>query len=167
MTRADEEQAAVDEIRENPIKVIRRLFGEGGRLMHPMFSHIGADDMPVIVEVQVSDYVYLTVNVWRCDSQSYRQVTCEAYYDAPSSGGTGWVLGILNHYDEVTCEESPRMVRDLAVGDATRQWGNMMNYYTNNRYADEEYAWFFPVGISNAEEFKGLLLHADTEWNKE
>lgn len=166
MTRADEEQAAVDEIRENPIKVIRRLFGEGGRLMHPMPIHIGADDMPVIAEVQVSDRVYLIVNVWRRDSQSYRQVTCEAYYDAPSDGGAGWKLGALSHYDEVTCEGTLRMVRDLAVGDATRQWTNMMNYYTNNRYADEEYAWFFPVGIENAEQFKGLVLHADTDWNK-
>lgn len=68
MTRADDEWAAVDEIRENPIKVIRRLFSEGGRLMHPMFIHIGAGDMPVIAEVEVSDRVYLTVNVWRRDS---------------------------------------------------------------------------------------------------
>jgi hypothetical protein len=166
MTRTDEEQAAVDEIRKNPIKVIRRLFGEGGRLMHPMFIHIGADDMPLIVEVKVSDYVYLIVNVWRRGSQSYRQVACEAYYDAPSSGGTGWVLGLVGHCGEVACEGSPEMVRDLAVGDATRQWAYMMNYYTNNRYVDESYAWFFPVGISNAEEFKGLLLHADTDWNK-
>ena len=166
MTRADDERAAVDEIRENPIKVIHRLFGEGGRLMHPMFIHIGAGDMPVIAEVEISDRVYLIVNVWRCDSQSYRQVTCEAYYDAPSDGGTGWVLGVVSHYGEVTCEVSPRMVRDLAVGDATRQWANMMSYYTNSRYADEECAWFFPMGIENAEQFKGLVLHADTDWNK-
>lgn len=165
MTRADDELAAVDEIRENPIKVIRRLFSEGGRLMHPMFIHIGAGDMPLIAEVEVSDRVYLIVNVWRRDSQSYRQVTCEAYYDAPSDGGTGWVLGLVGHCSEVTCEASPRMVRDLAVGDATRQWANMMNYYTNNRYSDEKYAWFFPVGISNAEEFRGLVLHADIDWN--
>lgn len=166
MTRVDEEQAAVDEIRENPIKVIRRLFGEGGRLMHPTFIHIGAGDMPVIAEVEVSDRVYLIVNVWRRDSQSYRQVTCEAYYDAPSDGGTGWMLGVVSHCDEVTCEASPEMVRDLAVGDATRQWANMMNYYTNNRYSDEEYAWFFPMGMENAEQFKGLVLHADTDWDK-
>ena len=110
MTRADDELAAVDEIRENPTKVIRRLFGEGGRLMHPMFIHIGAGDMPVIAEVEVSDRVYLIVNVWRRDSQSYRQVTCEAYYDAPSDGGTGWILGLVGHYGEVACEGSPEMV---------------------------------------------------------
>lgn len=54
----------------------------------------------------------------------------------------------------------------LEKGDATRQWANMMNYYTNSRYAGEEYAWFFPMGMVRAEQFKGLVLHADTDWSR-
>lgn len=166
MTRADEERAVVDEIRENPIKIIRSLFTEGGTFARATLTSVGVDKVPVIMEVEVSDRVYLTIVAWLCDSQSYRQVTYEAYYATSSNGGMAWKVDSYGSCIEVVYKGLQRAVDGLALGEAMQQWTNMMNYYTNNRYADEEYAWFFPVGISNAEEFKGLLLHADTEWSK-
>lgn len=57
------------------------------------------------------------------------------------------------------------MVRDLAVGDATHQWANMMNYYTNSRYADEKYAWFFPYGLYGLGEDSGMFMYATNRPN--
>lgn len=166
MTRADDERAIINEICENPINYVRNLFSEGGAFVDTFAAHIGVSDVPMIVEVEISDRVYLTINFWVCESHSYHQVTYEAATETSTSGETVWKLENRIHYAEVECEGSWPDVINRAAGDAMPQWANMMNYYTNSRYASEEYAWFFPMGIENAEQFKGLVLHADTDWNK-
>lgn len=166
MTRADDERAIINEICENPISYVRNLFSKGGAFGDTLAARIDVSDAPMIVEVEISNRVYLTIDLWACESHSYHQLTYEAATETSSGGETTWKLDAPTHYAEVECEGQRPDVINRAAGDAMRQWTNMMNYYTNSRYADEEYAWFFPMGIENAEEFKGLLLHADTDWNK-
>lgn len=166
MTRADDERAIINEIRENPITYVRKLFSEGGAFGDTLLARMGVGNMPLMLEAEISDRVYLTINAWVCESQSYHQAEYEARTETFTNGETTWKLGAQTHYAEVACGKPVARVEELAVGDATRQWANMMNYYTNSRYADEEYAWFFPMGTKRAERLKGLVLHADTDWNR-
>jgi hypothetical protein len=166
MTRADDERAIMNEICENPVNYVRTLFSEGGAFGDTFAARANVFDAPMMVEVEISDRVYLTIDFWVCESDSYHQATYEACTETSSSGETAWKLDAPTHYAEVECEGQWPNVINRAAGDAMLQWANMMNYYTNSRYADEEYAWFFPMGMENAEQFKGLVLHADTEWNR-
>lgn len=166
MTRADDERAIINEICENPINYVRNLFSEGGAFGDTFAARVNVSGAPMIVEVEISDRVYLTIDFWVCESDSYHQVTYEACTETSTSGETTWKLENSIHYGEEWCEGQRPDVINRAAGDAMVQWLNMMDYYTNSRYADEEYAWFFPMGMKNAEQFKGLVLHADTDWNK-
>lgn len=166
MTRADDERAIVNEICENPINYVRNLFSEGGAFGDTFAARIDVSKAPMIVEVEISDRVYLTIDFWVCESDSYHQATYEACTETSSGGETAWKLKNRIHYGEEECEGQRPDVINRAAGDAMVQWLNMMDYYTNSRYTDEEYAWFFPMGIERAEQFKGLVLHADTDWNK-
>lgn len=166
MTRADDERAIIDQIRKNPISYVRNLFSEGEAFGDTLAAHVDVSNAPMIAEAEISDHVYLTIDFWVCESHSYHQVTYEAATETSSGGETAWKLAAPTHYAEVECEGQWPNVINRAAGDAMLQWTNMMNYYTNSRYVDEEYAWFFPMGIDRAEQFKGLMLHADTDWNK-
>lgn len=117
MTRTDEERAIVDEIRENPIKAIRNLFSEGGRLGNTLLGLRGVDNVPLIVEVEVSDRVYLTINAWVCDLRLYRQVTYEAYYATSSNGEMAWKLDSSGSCVEIAYSGLQRAVDGLALGD--------------------------------------------------
>lgn len=166
MTRADDERAIINEICENPINYVRNLFSEGGAFGGTFAALIGVSDTPMIVEAEISDRVYLTIDFWACESDSYHQATYEACTETSSGGETAWKLKNRIHYRKKECEGQRPDVINRAAGDAMQQWTNMMGYYTNSRYTGEEYAWFFPMGIENAEQLKCLVLHADTDWNK-
>lgn len=120
----------------------------------------------MIVEVEISDRVYLTIDFWVCESDSYHQATYEACTETSSGGETVWKLQNRIHYGEEECEGQQPDVINRAAGDAMRQWLNMMDYYTNSRYADEEYAWFFPLGAKAARERPGLTMYANNQPNK-
>ena len=150
MTRADGERAIINEICENPVNHVRNLFSEGGAFEDTFAARVGIFDVPMIVEVEVSDRVYLTIVFWVCESDSYHQVTYEACAETSSGGETTWELKNCIHYGEEWCEGQRPDVINRAAGDAMVQWLNMMDYYTNSRYTDEEYAWFFPGGLAKA-----------------
>lgn len=165
MTRADDERAIINEICENPINCVRNLFSEGGAFGDTFAARVNVFDVPMIVEAEISDRVYLTIDFWVCESDSYHQATYEAATETSASGETVWKLKNRIHYREEECEGQWPNVIDRAAGDAMRQWLNMMDYYTNSRYAGEEYAWFFPLGAKAARERPGLTMYANNRPN--
>lgn len=119
MTRADDERAIINEICENPINYVRNLFSEGGAFADTFAARVNVFDVPMIVEVEISDSVYLTIDFWICESDSYHQATYEACTETSSGGETTWKLKNRIHYGEEECEGQWPNVIERAAFKAT------------------------------------------------
>lgn len=166
MTCADSERALIDLIRENPIKFLKDQFKEGGVFGHTLVAYQEKFDVPLIMAIEYSDKLYVEVNVWTPNGNSYSLTTYEACTTRLDSGEVSLEFDTMTLYATDEYDAPRDVVKQIAAGDAVQQWANMMQYYTYNQYTEEEYAWFFPMGVEKTEYLNGLLLYATTMWNR-
>ena len=152
-------QKAIKAIQGNPARFLTKQIREKHLFDSRVLGTLELDFYPIIMVLEKSSDIYLTVTTWDMGKQTPGKVEYQAYIDQSNPDlPPEWTLNWVKQYAPHLPDSTEGRCWDAATGMAASEW----RYIAANIRTETTpvYAWFFPYGPSLPQVYPGMVLYA-------